>query len=488
MISWYHMIYCIMGNHGQSNILKKIEEVFQTYDMTIHDHLNPDQVIFGAVSSCQTWLLALDLLHKVLIRGIDLTGQKAADAAKCSQKKRSAANGFLCDWCWTSSKAANVWICLDTVEFVFNCSVIQIAIANTPSGLETTVQLVGAAEALLPWQQSLSFLPMEKSVKGFNAGDMLGDTLPSDSYWTWVFWCFSRMRSEGSRFTWGSGGGAVFAKSCVCDRNRSQPFATACGSAVRLSTVASVSGVVPKACQVESWRRSSIGVCRGGVCESDLWRRSYIGVCRGGVCASDLCRRSYIGVCRGGVCESDLWRRSYIGVCRGGVCESDLCRRRYIGVCRGGVCESDLCRRRYIGVCRECVCVSDLCRRSYIGVCRGGVCGSDLWRRRYIGVCRGGVCESDLCRRRYIGVCRECVCVSDLCRRSYIGVCRGGVCESDLWRRRYIGVCRGGVCGSDLCPRRGSSKSVIQECHVRSVKYECLTRVSSKKCPSRSVK
>ena len=37
---------------------------------------------------------------------------------------------------------------------------------------------------------------------------------------------FSRMRSEGSRFTWGSGGEAVFAKSCVCDRNRRQVFAT----------------------------------------------------------------------------------------------------------------------------------------------------------------------------------------------------------------------------------------------------------------------
>ena len=37
---------------------------------------------------------------------------------------------------------------------------------------------------------------------------------------------FSRMRSEGSRFTWGSGGEAVFAKFCVCGRNRSQPFAT----------------------------------------------------------------------------------------------------------------------------------------------------------------------------------------------------------------------------------------------------------------------
>ena len=40
------------------------------------------------------------------------------------------------------------------------------------------------------------------------------------------FSIYSRMRSEGSRFTWGSGGEAVFAKFCVCDRNRSQPFAT----------------------------------------------------------------------------------------------------------------------------------------------------------------------------------------------------------------------------------------------------------------------
>ena len=34
------------------------------------------------------------------------------------------------------------------------------------------------------------------------------------------------MRSEGSRFTWGSGGEAVFAKFCVCGRNRPQPFAS----------------------------------------------------------------------------------------------------------------------------------------------------------------------------------------------------------------------------------------------------------------------
>ena len=220
---------------------------------------------------------------------------------------------------------------------------------------------------------------------------------------------FSRMRSEGSRFIWGSGGEAVFAESCVYVRNRPQPSATVRVSAVRLSTVASAPGVIPKACQVDSCRRSYTDVCSGGVCVSDLCRRSYIGVCRGGVCVSDLCRRSCIGVCRGGVSASDLCCRSYIAVCSGGVCVSDLCRRSYIGVCSGGVSASDLCCRSYIGVCSGGVCVSDLCRRSYIGVCSGGVC------------------------------------VSDLCRRSYIGVCRGGVCESDLWRRSCIGVCRGGV-------------------------------------------
>ena len=35
-------------------------------------------------------------------------------------------------------------------------------------------------------------------------------------------------------------------------RNRSQTFATVCVSAVRLSTVASASGVVPKSCQVDA--------------------------------------------------------------------------------------------------------------------------------------------------------------------------------------------------------------------------------------------
>ena len=153
------------------------------------------------------------------------------------------------------------------------------------------------------------------------------------------------MRSEGSRFIWGSGGEAVFAESCVYVRNRSRATATVCVRAVRLSTVASASGVIPKACQVDSCRHIYIGVCSGDVCEIELCRRIYIGVCRGGVCVMDLCRRSYFGICSGIVCVRDLCRCSYIGVCRGGVCVSDLCRRSYIGVCRGGVCVSAPCRR-----------------------------------------------------------------------------------------------------------------------------------------------
>ena len=96
----------------------------------------------------------------------------------------------------------------------------------------------------------------------------------------------------------------IFAVATVGKRR--QPFATVRVSAVRLSTVASVPGVVPKVCQVDSYRRSYIGVCKGGICESDLCRRNYFGVRRGGVFESDLYRRSYIGICMGGVCESDL--------------------------------------------------------------------------------------------------------------------------------------------------------------------------------------
>ena len=132
---------------------------------------------------------------------------------------------------------------------------------------------------------------------------------------------FSWMRSEGSRFTLGVWGwGCVRQKLRLCP----QPFATVCMSAIRLSLCANATGVVSKVCQVDSWCRSYIGVCRGGVSVSDLCFCSYIGVCRGGVSVSDLCRRMYTGVCRGGFSVNDLWRRSFIGVCRGGVSVSDL--------------------------------------------------------------------------------------------------------------------------------------------------------------------
>ena len=66
---------------------------------------------------------------------------------------------------------------------------------------------------------------------------------------------FSRMRSEGSRFTLG-----VWGQGCVrlILGLRSQPSATVCVSAGRLSTVASASGVVQKAYQVDSRRRNYI--------------------------------------------------------------------------------------------------------------------------------------------------------------------------------------------------------------------------------------
>ena len=155
---------------------------------------------------------------------------------------------------------------------------------------------------------------------------------PVFAEWTWIdpFWDFSRMRSEGSRFIWGSGGEAVFAESCVYVGNRSQPFATVCVSAISS----------PQWRVHQEWSRKRVELSHG--------RRSYIGVCSGGVCVSDLCRRRYIGICSGGVCVSDLCRRSYFGVWRGVVSVIDLCRRSYIDICRGGVCVRDLCRRSYM--------------------------------------------------------------------------------------------------------------------------------------------
>ena len=117
---------------------------------------------------------------------------------------------------------------------------------------------------------------------------------------TW-FWeiDLSRMRSEGSCFTLRVRGKAAFAKSCVFVRNRPQPLATVCADAVRLSTMANAPEMVSRVSQVDFWRLSCIGFCKGFVCVSDPWCGSYIGFC----------------FCKGTVCASDLWRRSYFGVC-----------------------------------------------------------------------------------------------------------------------------------------------------------------------------
>ena len=167
---------------------------------------------------------------------------------------------------------------------------------------------------------------------------------------------------------WGFGGEAAFARSCSMlstVRKRPQPFARVRNrlcEARKLSTEASASGVVPKACPVESWRGSYIGVWRGGVCVSDLRRRSYNGICRGGVCEGGLCRRSLNSLCRGGVCVIAFCRRNYIGVSSGSVCESDSCRRRYFGVCSRSDCLSDLrCRGWGILTCPKVVLMWVFC-------------------------------------------------------------------------------------------------------------------------------
>ena len=82
----------------------------------------------------------------------------------------------------------------------------------------------------------------------------LGDAIP-------IGWVRVARTVEGSRFICGSGGGAVFAESCLGVRNCSQPFATVrnrlreCRNRLhecdKLSTVASASGVVRKACEVD---------------------------------------------------------------------------------------------------------------------------------------------------------------------------------------------------------------------------------------------
>ena len=129
----------------------------------------------------------------------------------------------------------------------------------------------------------------------------------------------------------GFGGEAVFAKRCVCVRDRPQPSATGCNclrvrhTALLMCKCIWRGGESVWACgaalfmalaEEMSWAPQ---LCKGGVSVTDTWSRTHHGVCRGVVCLSDLCNRSDDGVCREGVCVSSRWRRSYHGVCRGTV-------------------------------------------------------------------------------------------------------------------------------------------------------------------------
>ena len=166
--------------------------------------------------------------------------------------------------------------------------------------MDDCVHLLRMSTASLLWKGSFTTLvgapPAHKKHKPKRSFQVLLD------WWRRFPDCVARVPVS----LWGSGGKAVFAKCCVCVRNRSQPFATVFLTAVRLSTVANAPGVVSKVSSVDLCYRSYIGVCRGSVCVGDPWCRMYIGVLRGSVCVPDLWRRSYHGFCREGVCVSDL--------------------------------------------------------------------------------------------------------------------------------------------------------------------------------------
>ena len=157
--------------------------------------------------------------------------------------------------------------------------------------------------------------------------------------------------------------------------NRRQPSATA-----RLSTVASTAGVLQKVCQVESCRRSYIGVSRGAVSVSDLCRRNYIGISRGAVSLSDLCRRSLImfdwRLQRCCLCEWSVSPELYRRLQRSCQREWSVSSQLFWRLQRSCQWEWSLSPQLY-----WCLQRRSLCRRSYFGVCRGSVSVSDLWRR-----------------------------------------------------------------------------------------------------------
>ena len=77
---------------------------------------------------------------------------------------------------------------------------------------------------------------------------------------------FSRMRSKGSRFSLGVGVEGVFARRCVYDRNRPQPFATVRNSpregCMAVPMVSSAKGVTFGGCayRVASFRVAGVAL------------------------------------------------------------------------------------------------------------------------------------------------------------------------------------------------------------------------------------
>ena len=185
---------------------------------------------------------------------------------------------------------------------------------------------------------------------------------------------FSRMRSEGSRFTWGSGGEAVFAKFCVCVRNRRQPFATV-RNRLRWRCKALHSGE-------RVWRGPET-VSNWVVLSAFAEEVSVRVICVAAVILVFAEEVSMRVTCGAAVilvsAERCLWEwpvAPQLYWCLQRRCLWEWCvapqlfwrlQRRclwewsvapqFIGVCRGGVCESDLCQVRvsYKGVKQECL-------------------------------------------------------------------------------------------------------------------------------------
>ena len=149
---------------------------------------------------------------------------------------------------------------------------------------------------------------------------------------------------------------------------------------------------------------------------------------------SDLWRRSSTGVCRGGVCMNDLWRRSnFENVSVWMICDAAVILAFSEEVSVWVICSAAVILA-FAELQRRCS-VSDLWRRSSTGVCRGGVCMNDLWRRSNFGVCRGGVRVSDQFYRR---LQRRCLCEWFAAPQLYSTLQRRSLCDGPVASHKSV--------------------------------------------------